>query len=66
MMSLPLWVLLLLFLPALLNLWAIWHAYNHNFPSSQERVLWMCAGVFLPVVGGLLYALVGFRRVLKE
>lgn len=52
----------LLVLPALLNLWAIWHAYKHEFANPAHKFLWMAAGVFLPVVGGLVYLLFGFRN----
>ncbi len=62
MTALPLWAICLLAVPALLNLWAIRHAFTHSFPSPRERILWMCAGVFVPFIGGLAYLLVGFRR----
>ena len=41
--SLEWWQIALLFLPALLNLWGIWHAFNHTFETPLERVLWMVA-----------------------
>ncbi len=47
---------------ALPNLWAIYHAFHHTFPSPQERALWVCAGMFLPVIGGLAYLFFGMRR----
>lgn len=52
----------LLILPDILNLWAIWHAMNHAFPLEKERLLWILAGIFLPVLGGILYLLFGLRR----
>lgn len=52
----------LLMLPAALNLWAIWHAMNHEFPLEKERLIWILAGIFLPVLGGILYLLFGLRR----
>lgn len=60
--SLEWWQLALLFLPALLNLWGIWHAFNHAFETPLERLLWVLAGVFLPFFGGLAYLLFGLRR----
>ena len=56
------WQIALLFLPALLNLWGIWHAFNHTFETPLERVLWMVACVFVPVLGGVAYVLFGWRR----
>ena len=60
--SLEWWQIALLFLPALLNLWGIWHALNHTFETPLERVLWMVACVFVPVLGGVAYVLFGWRR----
>ena len=56
------WQLALLFLPVLLNLWGIWHAYRHTFPTQPERLLWMLLSIFIPVLGGLLYLIFGLRR----
>lgn len=52
----------LLMLPAVHNLWTIWHAMNHAFPQEKERLLWVLAGIFLPVLGGILYLIFGFKR----
>ncbi|MFR0876040.1 MAG: hypothetical protein ACLSHC_16725 [Bilophila wadsworthia] len=52
--SLEWWQIALLFLPALLNLWGIWHAFNHTLETPLERVLWMVACVlFRPRRRGL-------------
>lgn len=60
--STPIFWYLLLALPACLNLWTIWHAFHHRFPSQEQRMLWICAGVFLPVIGGLAYLCIGRAR----
>ncbi len=59
----PVLYYLLLVIPALPNLWGIWHAFKHTFPTGQERLLWICACVFVPVLGGVAYILFGRRRV---
>ena len=46
----------------LLNLWAIMHSFRHSFDSPQERTLWICFAVFLPIIGGLAYVFIGRRR----
>ena len=66
-MSLPLFdlppaQLALCFTPALINLWAIWHAATHRFPGHIEQVAWIVAGMFIPVLGGLAYLCFGLRR----
>lgn len=58
----PALTFLLLMLPAVINLWAIWHAVNHRFVQEKERTLWILAGIFLPVLGGLFYLIFGLRR----
>ena len=60
--SLEWWQLALLFVPALLNLWGIWHAFNHTFGTPLERIVWIMACVFIPLLGGLAYLLFGWRR----
>ena len=48
--------------PALINLWAIWHAATHTHPSQVEQALWIVACAFVPVLGGLAYLCFGLRR----
>ena len=52
----------LLLLPILPNLWSIWHAMRHDFPGEREKYLWTMTAVFLPLLGGMLYLLFGWRR----
>ncbi len=59
------WIIILS-LPILPNLWCIWHASRHDFPGPDERKLWIRAGVFAPVIGGILYLAVGMRRARPE
>ncbi len=59
----PILFYLLLALPAIPNLWGIHHAFRHTFATPQERLLWICACVFLPLLGGLAYFFMGRRRV---
>ncbi len=58
-------VLILLALPILPNLWSIWHAFNREFPTPAERLAWIGVGVFIPVLGGVAYLLVGRKRAKK-
>ncbi len=55
-------LLILLFIPALPNLWGIWHAFHRRFPTQQERLIWLGLCVFVPVFGGLGYLIFGVRR----
>ncbi|QLA16005.1 PLD nuclease N-terminal domain-containing protein [Desulfolutivibrio sulfoxidireducens] len=53
---------ILAFLPVIPNLWAIWHSYRRDFPTPAEKMAWLGAAVFLPVVGGLAYLVFGRKR----
>ena len=57
--------LALLGLPTIPNLWGIWHAFHRNFPTPQERLIWVGACVFIPVIGGIAYLIFGMRRARK-
>ncbi len=55
-------VILALLLPILPNLWAIWHIFRCDFPTAQEKMAWLVAAMFLPVLGGIVYLLLGRKR----
>lgn len=49
-------------IPILPNMWCIYHAFKREFPTPAEKMAWMGVGVFIPVVGGLIYLIWGRRR----
>ena len=61
----PVWLYLALTLPVFINFWAIAHAFYRNFPTIQEKMVWLCLAVFVPVLGGLIYLIVGRTRGTK-
>ena len=61
-----LFILPLVILPILPNLWAIWHVHKNEFSTQQERAAWLLAQIFLPVLGGLAYILFGRTRTIKK
>lgn len=65
MWNLDILTLILLFIPAIPNLWGIWHAYQRVFPTQQERLIWLGVCIFVPAIGGLLYLVFGMRRAKK-
>ena len=58
----PAIILILIIIPILPNLWAIWHAYRSVFPSTVEKMAWVMVGIFFPVFGGLVYLFYGRKR----
>ncbi|NMC47838.1 MAG: PLDc_N domain-containing protein [Desulfovibrio sp.] len=53
---------ILAFLPAIPNLWAIWHCFRREFPTPAEKMTWLGVAVFVPVLGGLAYLVFGRKR----
>ena len=58
--------LAMLVVPILPNMWALKHAFHHDFPTEKEKWRWMMACIFLPCIGGLAYIFVGRRHASKE
>lgn len=56
------YVLPLLLVPILPNLWAIWHIFRCDFKTPQEKMAWLAASVFIPILGGLAYVFWGRKR----
>ncbi|NCC24605.1 MAG: PLDc_N domain-containing protein [Deltaproteobacteria bacterium] len=55
----------LLLIPILPNLWGIWHTFRNDFETPQEKMLWIWLNTLVPVLGGVLYLLIGRRRIKK-
>ncbi|MDL2307567.1 PLDc N-terminal domain-containing protein [Desulfovibrio sp. OttesenSCG-928-C06] len=65
--SVPLWLkIAALSLPILPNLWCIFQAGTKPFKVPAEKFLWLGAGVFLPVLGGLLFLVFGRGRIARS
>ncbi|NJB66861.1 hypothetical protein GGQ74_000501 [Desulfobaculum xiamenense] len=45
-----------------LSFWAIWHAFWREFPSHQEKMVWLALAVFIPFIGGIVYLVCGRNR----
>lgn len=50
---------LVLILP---NWFGIWHAWRRDFSSTNEKMIWIGLCVFVPILGGLAYLLLGRPR----
>jgi len=55
-------IVILLLVPIVPNLYAIWHAFHCDFKTTYEKPIWLLLAVFLPFVGGLIYIFCGRRR----
>ncbi|WP_319779548.1 PLD nuclease N-terminal domain-containing protein [Maridesulfovibrio sp.] len=47
---------------AVLTLFAIWDAFNREFPSNMEKVGWIQLSIFIPFLGCMAYFLLGRKR----
>ncbi len=63
--SLLWWQWLILILPILPNLWSIWHVRSHYFADEQQKSLWFLLAIFIPVIGGIAYILIGRKKASK-
>jgi len=66
--NLPPWFLGVLAMTAVclgISFWAIYHAYWREFPSIQEKMIWLVAVVFVPFFGGIAYLGWGRKRARK-
>ncbi len=41
---------------------SIWDAFHKEFNSVNEKVAWIQICIFIPVLGGIAYLLIGKRR----
>lgn len=42
--------------------WTIWDAWKKDFPTTNEKVLWMQICIFVPILGSLAYLFLGRNR----
>lgn len=56
---------LLLFLPALVNLWAIWHVLIASKLQLTPKVIWVAFLIFIPVLAGIAYFFGSYLRQKK-
>ncbi|BBD07751.1 PLDc N-terminal domain-containing protein [Desulfovibrio ferrophilus] len=45
-----------------ISFWAIYHAYWREFPTIQEKMIWLVVAVFVPFIGGFAYLVWGRKR----
>lgn len=58
-------ILLILFflgIPAILWLWALIDLLSSEFGNSTNKLIWVVVILFLPVLGALLYLLIGRKQ----
>lgn len=61
-------ILLILFflgIPAVLWLWALIDLLRSDFKDSINKLIWLILIVFLPVLGAILYLLIGRGQKVK-
>jgi hypothetical protein len=61
-------IMLLLFfigIPTILWLWALIDLLTSEFTSSTNKLIWVVVILFLPVLGGILYLLIGRKQKVR-
>ncbi len=51
---------------AVLWIWALIHALTHEFPTVEEKVIWLAVIILLPVIGLILYYFIGRKHTLHR
>jgi hypothetical protein len=54
--------LLIIFVPAILWLWALIDVLRSEFRDSSTKVVWLIAIIFVPFLGAILYFGIGRRQ----
>jgi hypothetical protein len=55
-------ILFFLGIPAILWLWALIDLLSNDFGDSLNKLIWVFVIVFLPVLGAILYFLIGRKQ----
>lgn len=60
-------ILFLLLSPYIINIVALVDILRHEFDPHQNKLVWLLVTLFLPLIGGVLYFLIGRKsRLTKE
>ena len=60
------WHVVLVMIPMIPTLWSLLHIWGYEFPTPQQRALWLVLVVFLPVIGGIIYIFTGRKKALGK
>lgn len=61
-------IMLLLFfigIPTILWVWALMDLLSSDFVSSTNKLLWVAMILFLPILGAILYLLIGRKQKVR-
>ena len=58
-------ILTFLIIPVGLWLWSLVDLLRSNFSDSTNKLIWVIVIVFIPVLGALLYLLIGRKQKIK-
>lgn len=56
------WHIIIVLLPMAPTFWSIWDIWTHSFASYQKRVTWLIIVIFIPVIGGIIYLIFGWKQ----
>jgi hypothetical protein len=55
-------VIFVLFIPVLLWLWALIDTLRSDFTNSSSKLIWILLIIILPVLGAIIYLIVGRQQ----
>ncbi|WP_181308999.1 PLD nuclease N-terminal domain-containing protein [Rufibacter sp. XAAS-G3-1] len=59
-------ILSILFIPAVFWIWALIDLLTSKFSNSIEKLIWLIAIIFIPVLGAILYLMIGRRQKRRD
>ncbi|MGV3541417.1 MAG: PLDc N-terminal domain-containing protein [Rufibacter sp.] len=59
-------LLFILGAPVILWVWAVVDLLSSRFPSRTDKLIWVIVIAFLPVLGAVLYLIIGRKQKVKE
>jgi peptidoglycan/LPS O-acetylase OafA/YrhL len=66
LLILPEYALFIWTIASLINVIAFIHILYHNFKDTNTKLLWAIASLFVPLIGGLLYFLIGRKQIIEK
>ncbi len=60
------WQIIILFLPLLFVFWSLLDIQKRTFKSMTTKYAWLMACALLPIVGSILYILIGIPRTKQK
>jgi cellulose synthase/poly-beta-1,6-N-acetylglucosamine synthase-like glycosyltransferase len=66
LLLLPQYALFIWTLASFINVMAFIHILYHNFKDTNTKLLWAFASLFIPLLGGIIYFIIGRKQIISN